>query len=608
MKKFLAFFMILFVCAIVCAAEFHSVPLDSEAYRIIEVGVIRGIIPPQTDVKPYNLDLVRDLLLQIRNSESSSKTEKKQIDNLFAQFDRLYGKAKSETFKEILDSGFYKTVSADGKTNAAFGIGLSTNTIGGMNLDGEKILDSRNKISGSLRGDIAGVVSYDMTMSGILDKLEEKAFVDSDYYTECEGKYLNLFDGGSGLETKTSNGFWFGYASNSELSTSLGNGIFSARIGSIKHDWGVGNGNIALSKTARSFDAFEFSLKPTDWVSLSAITGSLGKFGFGNEQFWPSDNWHEDLYDNNFALHRVEFGPFSGAKFTIWESVVYRKRFEMAYLNPLQIYMFAQNSLGDFDNMIAGFDFSYTAKNIGIFYFQAGLDEMNSFKKVFSCPRNILAVQVGFKGSVKLLDFTTFGIQGTYISPFFGTHYGSDYEFSPAGNMPYKTTYVNKGQNLGYALDPDSIELLVTAETSYKGFNFSLKAKDEIRSYQYATDTVGGQNMLTTMCYSKTDLLGDDGMWGEYYSKDFFNNIGENILSVEVNAEKAFENLPFTVSLGLNYILDSFRTITNLDVIKFMETDKNGNAVCYNFGNPEYSNWTTEHRILGAVTCKINFQ
>ena len=73
MKKIISlFFCVLFVLSSLMAARFHSVPLDSSVYRIIDSAEARGLIKPQMEVRPYNLNKVLDLLEEISLSPGVS--------------------------------------------------------------------------------------------------------------------------------------------------------------------------------------------------------------------------------------------------------------------------------------------------------------------------------------------------------------------------------------------------------------------------------------------------------------------------------------------------------------------------------------------------------
>ena len=291
------------------------------------------------------------------------------------------------------------------------------------------------------------------------------------------------------------------------------------------------------------------------------MTASLGLASLGtvNGIPWPSENMDNKTgaYFNNFNIHRVEIGPFSGFKFSIWESVVWRKRFELAYLNPLAIYMFSQNSLGDYDNMLAGFDVSYTIPGVGTIYGALSFDELNSVKKVFSCPRNMLAYQIGGKFPIPVASFSLLQLQATYIPAFYGAHYAA--EKALFDGVKYTTAYVNKGQNIGYPVNPDTLEFLISFETTVAdGWNMSFLVKDQLRSAQYAVE-VTGTDILSYMEYDAYDSF-EDGMWGEYYSRDFFGNIWNNILDVEVNVNHSFVDIPVVLNLVLQGIFDSTRS------------------------------------------------
>ena len=91
MKKIITVVLALMVSVVMYtslfATQFHSVPLGHEAYRIIEIGELRGIIEQQTDAKPYNLNTVRSLLKTMKESDKLTQTEKEEIDEILNEFD-----------------------------------------------------------------------------------------------------------------------------------------------------------------------------------------------------------------------------------------------------------------------------------------------------------------------------------------------------------------------------------------------------------------------------------------------------------------------------------------------------------------------------------------
>ena len=120
---------------------------------------------------------------------------------------------------------------------------------------------------------------------------------------------------------------------------------------------------------------------------------------------------------------------------------------------------------------------------------------------------------------------------------------------------------MNKGQNIGYPVNPDTFELLLSFDTTaFDGWKLGLLVKDQLRSAQYA-EKAYGTNILTSIDYPRYD--NGPGEWGYYESRDFFGNIWNNILDVELSAEKGFESMPLSLFFGLQGMLESKRDFTS---------------------------------------------
>ena len=569
MKKILVLFICLTVSFFAFGAHFHSVPLDNEAYRIIDNAEARGLIPPQNEVKPYNLNKVVSLLEAIA-SRDIGESDKKSIVRVLGELEQDYGYQKTESFSDVLSNG---SISFGGSNPMKMGGIVSTVQTVGMKQDDGKVFDSRNSGTAYIMGDIGNFLSYDLNFRVNLDRIDTNAFLPTELKFTTEGFYLDPLNGGDRLVSLPDGNFYLGIETFPELSADIMD-VVSLRIGAVNRDWGPGKGNIALSGSARVMDGFEFTLTPNKWFSYSAMTASLGLASLEtvNGVDWPSENMDKKNgeYFNNLNIHRVEVGPFAGIKFSIWESVVWRKRFELSYLNPLAIYMFSQNSLGDYDNMLAGFDVTYTLPGVGSFYGAISFDELNSIKNPFTCPRNMLAYQIGGKFSIPAASFSLLQLQATYIPAFYGAHYPSKRDLF--GGVAYMVNYVNKGQNISYPVNPDTLELLASFETTVTdGWNISLLVKDQMRSAQYATKSTG-TDILTYMEYDGYDY-NDLGEWG-YYPRDFFNNIWNNIVDVEVSAKHKFDSIPLTLTVGVQGILETSRSFEPMVVPAYSDGDK----------------------------------
>ncbi len=605
MKRFVVVLLVAVTCSVLFATQFHSVPLDNEAYRIIEVGEIRGIIEAQSDVKPYNLNTVRRLLGIMKDSELLSSSEKVCIDEILASFDSQYGlEDGSVSQKDKSTIGFFRSSSGFGTT--ALGGNVSSVQIAGLGDKGKKVFDSRNSLAAYINGNLFNAVSYDLNFKLNLDRIDPNAYLPTELLFSTDGFYMDLFANGDRLKSLPDGRIFLGIEAFPEISTSIRD-VVSMRIGAVKRDWGPGVNNFAVAGSARVFDGFELSLTPATWFSYSVMTASLGQASLDsvNGIEWPSESMDKKTgkYSNNISMHRVEIGPFYGVKFGVWESVVWRKRFELSYLNPLAIYMFSQNSLGDYDNVIAGLDFSYTNPRIGELYGAFSFDELYSFSKPFSCARNIIALQAGAKFSLPFGNFSELRTQVTYVSAFFGTHYEDKAKLF--ADVPYTTAYVNKGQNIGYPLNPDSLELLLAFDTTIDGgWKLSSAVKDQMRSAQYATKKTG-TDILTFMNYGAFDSF-DGEKWGQYYSRDFFGNIWNNIVDVELKIEKSFPTrIPMSIVLGLNGIIETSRSFEP-EVIDVYEDGK----VVYKY-NPgrilSWGDWATDFTLNLKVGVKLAY-
>ena len=278
MKRFvIVIAMILVFAMCVFAAQYHSVPIGHEAYRIIEVAVIRGAIPPQTDVKPYNVNVVKNLLSEILSGDNFSLSEKNQVKRVLEDLDSLYGKTETLNFSDIFKKGYYRTSLPN---TVAIGGNLKFDFIVGRTTNDSNVLDVRTGIKAYIAGDLFDFMSYDLNFLVNVDKIDTKARLLTDLQIFCDGFYSNPFNAEDGSERLTKlvadgNGFNYGIENFSEISLSFKDEMFSARFGTLKRDWGPGYNNLALSGAARAFEGIEMSIKPSPWFNYSVSVGSV---------------------------------------------------------------------------------------------------------------------------------------------------------------------------------------------------------------------------------------------------------------------------------------------------------------------------------------------
>jgi hypothetical protein len=596
---------VLLIIALPIFGAYHTtVPVDHRVYTILEGAQIRGLIDHQVAVRPYSAYTVLTLLEEIAQRQASlTATEREEVAALIEQIEQSYGIAPSP-IGDVLSTGYYRTYDENTTIGASLGGTFVTQQRVGLN--GE--YDSRNLATAFIKGDLGPKVSYLMNFGLALDHLNPRVFAPTDFTIPGEGFYMRLLTTDNRyLRSIPSDGLHLSLVLSPELGVSLLSDKLRIRWGTFKRDWGPGLNNILLSGSARSFDGIDIQVDFASWLRYAVLTGSLGKFAVGDidgKPFFSDDAWTDKPYyrfDNNFSTHRVEVDFTKNLTFGIQESIVWQKRFELSYLNPLTIYMFQQNNLGDIDEMIAAVDLTYTWPEKARFYAAVATTEMNnvsSIKKIFTYPRNMLAYQAGVVIPIPVGSFSTLTAQWTFLSPFFYAHYpimrptgeldlsaanttvslhenrfvfdgtfitknpdsdgngewtvdkndlGTSW-LSPDGRTEIKdkggkyyiyettseTAYVNKGENLGYPLNPNSQEFLVQLDLGLpKGWTAQAQLKYQVRSGQYG--------------YTVEQYM-DYGNMKRYEAKAFWKHVFEHTVSVKVGGSKRFEGTPIEVN------------------------------------------------------------
>ena len=615
MKKTFVFILVIsIILSGLYAGQHHTIPLGDRAYDIITTAELRGLIPIQSDVKPYNMDKVIDLLTTIRNSGEVSEKEIADIDHLIDGYDKSYGVYPANSFRDVLKKG---NLAYDfGTTNLTIGVKASSDTRAGLTLEKDKIISSRNLATAYIAGDISDYVSYDINFSFVVDKLDTHAYNFNDFQFTSDGQY---FIGSLDVaELNGQEGIGIGLSTSPEITSTFLDGKVTIQAGAFKRDWGPGLNNLGLSESASKFEGIQIQIEPSQWFRFSSLVGSLGVSYFGRA--YPMNNstgeykdhlpastyndYHTDgpRFDNNFSIHRAEF-TVGGFKAGLYEATVWKKRFELSYISPVSIYWIAQNYQGDWDSLIGGFDFSYTIKGVGRVYVAFAIDEFTKdIKHLFTNPRNILAIQGGFDLLSKVGEYGLMTIQATYIPPFFGSHY--DNSRQDWGGGWYSVTYANGGKNLSYPINPDTLEILFAFSCGFgNGLNLEVTVKDQMQSAQYTLhESYNGDRDYVNAGLSVNDCMDyDSQVEGSYAYKSFFKHIWKNTVDFDITVSKKFENLPVSVSLGLNVIVDWTRNFTAS--ISTVEKKDEINMGAINFGNnTKMDDWNIPLvRFLGKI-------
>ena len=249
------------------------------------------------------------------------------------------------------------------------------------------------------------------------------------------------------------------------------------------------------------------------------------------------------------SAHKLTISPVPWLSLSVWESVIFGKRSELAYLSPVSIYMVSQMGIaGDKDNATMGLDFNADFSPFGRFYGSIFIDEIehDKFDQLFTYPKNMFAYYAGFKAAVPKLPFGVITLQYTKLEPFVYTHYEQDYPFY---DIPININYTNDGESLGYPLPPNSDEFKILLYflpsqeidlelgMSYIRHGNNPDALD--------TDYLIMGDIDEPLSYSNIK---------DYPDKDFLNDgIYEKIFSVHGKISYSFSNFPLNVYAGYGF-------------------------------------------------------
>ena len=537
------------------AGEQLSVPIGHEVYSVLKSGEMRGIISDLPDVRPYSTSFILTHLNAMLHSEKVSAAEKQRLASLIGEL--TYSYEKPTDFSELALQGAYSTEWEEYGIGVALGVNSEISYA--HSLTDNDLYDARNAVRAYLKAQFKDYASIYMDFGLRVDHLEPQLFLKNDFTIPTDGRY----------DTIPYFNLLYGLDMHPEIALSFLDDNLQFRWGSVERDWGVGTNNLMISGSARSFEGVETYVRFAPWLRYSFIAGSLGDFytdamdkdspentGFYDEYLFHDEKF-ENLHDNNFTAHRLELSLPWNINFGIYESVVYRKRFELGYLNPLGIILFQQISMGDFDNVLAGVDLEWNWPGVMRMYGAFATTEMHEINplKFFDHPRNIMGLQGGADFNLPVGQFSSLTVQYTYLSPFFYTHYpwvneeliigyqpvydDSDpaviigYEPEYGSVISHELMYINKGQNLGYPLRPSSDEILVKLDVGITELlRGDLTLKYQRRSGQY------GFNFDTFMVYSST---------GGYEERDFSAYIFEKTFGLNLGLTKKFKDYPVSI-------------------------------------------------------------
>jgi hypothetical protein len=346
-----------------------------------------------------------------------------------------------------------------------------------------------------------------------------------------------------------------------ELSGTFLNNHILYRVARLDREWAgmTTNSSLVLNQSAQPFLAIEVTIMPFNWITISSLTGVL-EFEQGDKS--KNDNKaylqeNSNVFQNAYSIVMLELDYKNYFHIGFGSTVVWPKRFELAYPFPFIDNFIYQNNIGDWDNMALFLNLQGQYPGIGRLWFSFFVDEFNPLAdRFFEKDRNMYAFQFGSSTHIPWLPFTSFTITYTKNEPFNYTHIRRE-KYPWYGDTPMETNYVNFGKSLGHYIPPNSDEILIRIETmpvpqSIIGLQYQLIR----RGADYGDSAVDGSSLWSEL---------DPGSKRSDYSKFFLRDGAYqwmNIIRLRGEYSLTVHSLPVSVFCEVGGVYSYF---TNVD-------------------------------------------
>jgi hypothetical protein len=503
MKKLIVCCFLLVLMTNLNAQEYISVPLDNSAYDIIDIGVMRGIITPPPSPKPWSVSVVRKKLWDMMDDpeEVLSSKELAMLDHAYESFE----KKEEFTFLYTWESNF--AVQAP-----------------------DESISSVNLAKISARGDLAGFLSWDLTVLGeflYIEREKDTRYVPSMFpYTMSK-----MWDGGV-LSLRNAKGYYWpedpslAFGLQGELSGVLLNQQLQFRFGRLRRDWGSGTSGSSLFINAQSspFLAIEGVYSPLSWLDISFLNGVTEYYQYENQ--WPDQD--DSFFINMLTAVQLEFNPLRFIYINIGGSAVWFHHVNLAAFGNLELRVPGILKLWG-----------------GIF-----LDNLVSSPDDYLVNGNSLAYQAGIKTLVRWLPFGVFTLRYTKVEPYC---YTDSYNGYGRSQLPSMSAFVSGGESLGYYIPPNSDELLIRLEAMFlSDLKVHLQFQMIRHGVDYGDKKIDGSSLNDKMTDDEalsTKRFLEDGVyrWDNVIKLGASYKFIAGIIPLSVYAELGFVSTSFTI-------------------------------------------------------------
>jgi len=385
-------------------------------------------------------------------------------------------------------------------------------------------ISSVNLAKLSVRGDLAGFMSWDVTALGeFLYIKRDGAGVPSMFpYTMSK-----MWDGGVlSLRKPKAYHAWpddpsLAAGLQGELSGVLLNGQLQFRFGRSRHDWGPGTIGSSLflnAQTGLPFLAVEGIYSPFPWMDISFLTGVTEYYQ--NENRWPAKG---NIFTNLLSAVQFEFNPLRFIYVNIGSSAMWIHHINLAAFANLEL----------------------RAPGIIKLWGSIFLDRLESASH-FRVKGNSIAYQAGLKTVVGWLPFGSFTFRYTKVEPYC---YTDSYDGYNGRRLPSKSAFVSGGESLGYYIPPNSDEFLFRLEAMFLP---DLKTYIQFQMIRHGVDYGPTMNDGSSLADRLTDPRSpkrflEDGVYQ-------WNNV------IKLGSSFKFKawNIPFSVYAEMGFVSTSF--------------------------------------------------
>ena len=584
MKRLITAFFLIFLLTFSLAAQtYTSVDVDDPVYEFIDTMILKGIIRRDVMVKPWPRTKVLSLLNEVRQyPERLTGGEEEYLELLINRLDRSIPKRIREQGAVDIKSELFP---------AEFGVQWDTEAhLGISDAASYSLLTFFNFY---LQGDTPVPVSYRAQVRAGVYDVDFDSYAPYTYTRQWDGDPFNLAgDIQYGFPTSLSGGLEI----EGEIATSIWDDRFWLQFGRYRRDWGsFGHGNLYFAEQARPFTALQLTFNPWKWFAFSALTGSLdyginplNEYGSytvpGDPIPYDPDNL-TPLYlrskeaaaveQNAYSILQFEVMPNERFYFSVFDAIVWTKRWELDYIFPFQSNFFGQEVVGDFDNVMIGGTIALLAPKYGQAWLGFYIDEMDlASDHFFARDRNMYAFQLGTAISIPTLSLGKISLQYTKIEPYTYTHPPVNAPGYLDGSDDYnmQTYYLNNGEPLGFYQPPNSDELrLDFSMRPIPNLSAAFQYSMVRHGSTYGPNRVDGSSYYDYIDYYEYASLGATGYatWQEdpMYDKDFLRDGAyewQHVFGVGAAWDGKLGPVPFRLSLEYNFVYSYF---TNYSVM-----------------------------------------